>query len=272
MPFVFTISKTPVAGDIVNVTLTDGAGHTKIYSYLIVAGNTLQNVSDSIKTLINADIYFTAINQTTYPSDVGLEINQVTNVHYNLFTGSVAITYIPSSINAPVTLSFDEDGNVFESFLSFHPEYMVTLGTLMMTCKDGDIWTHDSEIYNNFYGVQYDSYVTPVFNDAGIEKKTWIGVSEVANTIWDMPLAFTNVNSYAGQRQETNLVEGEFTVLEGMPTASFKRDIHSQGGKINGGFLKGNYLAVKLRKQLPTDLVYLSQINVKFIDSPLTPK
>jgi hypothetical protein len=168
------------------------------------------------------------------------------------------------------TISFDEETNVFESFLSYHPEMIVTLGTLLITFKNGNLYTHDNESYNTFYGATYESYVLPVFNDKTLEKKTWLAITEIANTKWDCPLIYSNVNTYGSQRQETNITEGEFATLESSFSAPIKRDVNSRGGKINGATMKGNILAVKFRKQNATNLITLNLISVKFIDSPIS--
>lgn len=168
------------------------------------------------------------------------------------------------------TISFDEETNVFESFLSYHPEMMVTLGTLLITFKDGNLYTHDNENYNTFYGTTYDSYVVPVFNEKALEKKTWLGLTEVSSAVWDCPLIYSNAMTYGSQRQETNLIEREFANLESNYSAVIKRDVNSRGGKINGATIKGNYLAVKFRKINATNLITLNLISVKFIDSPLS--
>jgi hypothetical protein len=168
------------------------------------------------------------------------------------------------------TIAFDEESNAFESFLSYHPENIVTLGTLLITFKDGNLYTHDSDFYNRFYGVDYESNISLVFNDNELFKKTWIGISQISNVIWDCPLIYSNVNSYGNQRQETSLATTEFKLLEQMPSASLKRDIHSRGGKLNGSAMKGNYLVVELRKTNANSLVYLAMVSMKYIDSPLT--
>ena len=63
------------------------------------------------------------------------------------------------------TLIFDEENNRFESFSSCHPEFWVTLGINMCAFKDGVLWIHDDDgKYNNFFGIQYDSYVKIVLN------------------------------------------------------------------------------------------------------------
>lgn len=168
------------------------------------------------------------------------------------------------------TIIFGEEDNVFESFVSYKPEMMCTLGNLLITFKDGALYTHDSDTYNQFYGVNYESTITPVFSKPGLEKKTWQSINMVSDGIWDCPAIYSNVNTYTGQRQETNLVAAEFTILEGNPSSVIKGDVYSPGRKINGDKIKGNYLVVKLRKQNAQNLVFLNMISVKFIDSPLT--
>lgn len=174
-----------------------------------------------------------------------------------------------SGENPAETIAFDEETNAFEAYLSYQPDYMVSLGTLLISFKNGSIYTHDSTTYNQFYGVEYESNITPLFNDNPLLKKTPLSISENASSKWDCPLIYSNAETYPGQRQETNLVEAEFTLLEGMPTASVKRDVNSRGGKINGDFMKGNWLAVQFRKQNASTLEYLSIVTLAYNQSPL---
>lgn len=170
------------------------------------------------------------------------------------------------------TFSFNEMRNAYSSFFDYHPEWMVCAEDVLYSWSNGNLYVHNSPTYCNFFGQQYSAYITVPFNQNLLEKKTWISLSEIANTIWECPEIYTNVMSYGTQRQESSLVPSEFRILESMPSASFKRDIHSQGGKINGSTLKGNWLVVKFQKTNATELVYLSAVSVKYIDSPLTPK
>lgn len=172
-----------------------------------------------------------------------------------------------------VTLAFDEDSNSFDGKISLFADYMVTLGTQFISFKDGQLYTHDnSAFYNQFFGVDYESNITMVFNTQGLEKKTWEAITEVANVKWDCPLIYTNVESYAGQRQETNLNVGEIKPYESNFSGSIKRDINSRKGKINGDIIKGNYIAIKFRVQNASNLIYLSIVSVRYVDSPLTTK
>lgn len=266
--WVFTLAGVPVAGDILSIQLTDGNDVTRTYSYTAQQGDSASDMAEEIKDQINADIYFVAVDQTTYEAP-GLKITQVAEVDAAQFALVVTITNSGDVVSPAQTIAFDEETNAFESFLSYSPEYMVSLGTLLISFLNGSIYTHDSSTYNQFYGVDYESSITVVFNDNALIKKSPISITENASKVWDCPTIYSNVNSYPGQRQETNLVAAEFSLLESMPTASVKRDINSRAGKINGDFLKGNWLAVKFRIQDASEQQYLSIIELIYNQSPL---
>jgi hypothetical protein len=247
--------------------------------------------SESLTSYNNADyfcdnnrgIICRLSNDGVTPISVLYKVNSWANDHIPLRVGQYKIygCYDPKSNNyiaaleatstdAAYTLSFDEESNAFESFLSYHPEMMVTIGTLLISFKNGNLYTHNNSLYNVFYGTTYESSVTSVFNEKILEKKTWISVNEISNTIWDCPLIYSNANSYGTQRQQTYLNEGNFRNTESNYIASFMRDVNSRGGWINGSTMKGNILVIKFRKQSATSLVNLNIVSVKFIDSPIT--
>lgn len=192
---------------------------------------------------------------------------------YDPKSNNYIIALEATNLEAAYTLSFDEETNQFESFLSYLPEMMCTLGDLLITFKDGGMWTHDDPIvFNSFYGAIFDSYITAPFNDGIRTKKTFTVISEIASGIWDCPLIYTNVQSYAGQRQETSLGDFDFTVFEQNPSAAILRDVHSINGNINGDAIKGNFIVVRFRKSNAQTLVALNEATVNYIDSPLTSK
>lgn len=169
----------------------------------------------------------------------------------------------------PYTISFDEVGNGFESFYSYHPEFTGELNTTLFSFKNGEIWVHNNSTYCNFYGTQYPASITTVFNTGALDKKTWISVMETANTTWRCPMIYTQMNSYGSQKQESNLIDADFQVLESEYHASFLRDINSIGGLLGGDSLKGGYIVIKFEKTNANTFVYLNSATVKFIDSPL---
>jgi hypothetical protein len=65
-------------------------------------------------------------------------------------------------------VTFKEGINTWESRKNFSKEGGITLNDRYYTFKNGIIWEHrhDGVVQNNFYGIQYDSAVTLLLNDA----------------------------------------------------------------------------------------------------------
>jgi len=167
--------------------------------------------------------------------------------------------------------AFNELRNGFTGFFDYFPEWALSADDIIYSFKNGQIYKHDvsGDNYCNFYGVQYDASITVAFNPNIGQKKTWESVAELANDKWIVPLAYTDTRTYGTQRQETSLVAAELEVLEQMPSASWKRDSWSRGGKWNGDFMKGNFLAAKFQKTNASTLVNLHELICRYIDSPL---
>ncbi len=183
----------------------------------------------------------------------------------------IALEAVPS-VSAAVTISYDEENNGFESFLSLYPEMMCEVGTLLIAFKNGGLYTHDGTDYNTFFGVTYDSTITPVFNQSNLEKKTYMAISEVASEVWDCPEITTSLNSYGTTKQQSNLIIQDFETKEGVHHAGFLRDVNSQGGLIEGDSLKGINVSIKFRKENPINLVTLDVLSLEYKDSALTAK
>ena len=67
------------------------------------------------------------------------------------------------------TLGFTEEANGWASFYSFKPSQMVSLKNKFYTLNSGRLWEHYNNATNtrgNFYGVQYNSAIRFVFNEA----------------------------------------------------------------------------------------------------------
>ncbi len=175
----------------------------------------------------------------------------------------------------PYTLQFNETRDAsegFESFCSFHPEMMACLDNFMVTFKGGQMWKHQPYTYLNFYGENFDAYITPIFLTPALEKKTFIGLAQEGSQVWECPEIATSVDSYPGTKQSSSLIPQAFNQLEGMYHASLLRDVNSPGGLYNGYSLKGVYIIIKfLITQTPT-FAYINLVSLKFIDSQLTNK
>jgi hypothetical protein len=264
-----SLAGNPKTGDVITLQLTDSLSTTQTYSYTAVLGDTVIDMLNGLLADINGGVDFvsTFISASPYSN---IEVVSA----YPLITieGIASITYNTSGDINPYNFSFNETRNGFCSFYDFNPEWATGANDMVYTWENGLLWKHDSNTYCNFYGDQYSAYLTAVFNNNLLLKKSWHSINEIASGTWSVPLMYTNTKSYGNQRQESSLVDAEFTVLEGNPSSAIKRDANSQGGKINGDFMKGNYLVAKFEKQNASNYITLSEVSVRTTDSPLTAK
>lgn len=184
--------------------------------------------------------------------------------------GDYIIALEATDTDSAHTLMFDEEMNSFSTFLSYHPEMMTCLNTLLITFKDGELYTHDSSVYNNFYDVQYGSSITTLFNDNPLDKKTFLSVAQVASSIWECPTIQTDlVSEYSSQKMESNLISSDFAYLEGTYEAPILRDANSPGGVYSGDAMKGKYILMEFNNSQASSLIKLNSLSLKYINSPL---
>jgi restriction endonuclease S subunit len=73
---------------------------------------------------------------------------------------------------AEQTLTYSMGANGWTSFHSYFPEWMIGVNNMFYSFKNGDIYEHHSNASRNqYYGVNYPSTVTVVFNDQPIDAK-----------------------------------------------------------------------------------------------------
>ena len=268
-----TFAGNPATGDIVTISVSADPPSPPLpytqYTYTFGAGGTISGMISSLVFTINAGGIFTA-EAVTYNGNPGLVIRKVTSIY---IYGSSSLNIVPISTISPYTFSFNEIRNGYTAFFSYHPEWLANAQELVYSWKDGELYKHDNTTdYCKFYGDQYGAYIQVVFNQNIHTKKSWNSLMEIANTIWIVPSMSTNTFSYGTTKQQSSLNDAEFQLLEGNPSAAIKRDANSSGGKINGNFMKGNYLVAKFQKTSANNLVNLAEVSVRFTDSPLTVK
>jgi hypothetical protein len=167
-----------------------------------------------------------------------------------------------SSIPA-YTVGFSEAKNSYTSFYSYAPEWAISAENTIVTWNNGGLYLHDSATKNNFYGTQYSSSISFVFNKDNIIKKTYDYLTLDASDYW-VSSTMGDVNTSLGQ--SSNLVQGDYEIHEGMYHAALQRDNNSLGGIINGDYLKGSWLEAKFTNS-GTSLVYLSGLYLGYIIS-----
>jgi len=99
----------------------------------------------------------------------------------------VAVNPTPRSSN----LSFDERVLGFPSFFSYIPDQILSLQSNYYTFKDGSLFLHYDQTpdypRNNFYGVQYDSSITFVFNPKVSMSKVFKTINYEGSNGWEVP-------------------------------------------------------------------------------------
>ena len=261
------LSGAAIEGDEITVTVEDNTGNTETFDYTCTEGQTALEVLNGLSNEFLTSQYFAAnvVASSPYPH---ILITSLFDATFDVYTAS--IVYAPKNA---YNFSFNETRNGFCSFYDYHPEWAVGANDIVYTWLNGDLYKHDNTTnYCQFYGDNKNAEITIVFNSALHSKKSWNSLMEIASAIWKVPNMYTNTFSYGTTRQVSNLGEAEFTLLEGNPSAAIKRDANSSGGKINGNFMKGNYLVVKFQKQNAQNLITLSEASARFTDSPLTVK
>jgi hypothetical protein len=256
LTYLLEFSGNGVAGDVVTITVTSG-GDTEVFTYTLVIGDTIASICLNIATLIN---------NTSVLFSAGHGSNSVEISHgSDPINGDITIT--PGDV-PEYTFSFNEKRNAFSSFFDYFPEWICNAQDKIVTWHDGEIWVHDTD-YANFYGTQYDSSITLVFNDQVAVAKTFNTISYQANDVWtssttgDVNTSF--INPQTNLQQESNLKTADYENTNGKYSAAFMNDANSRSteaeGINNGDSLLGQWCEVKLSIE-PSELkwVYLPAV------------
>lgn len=84
------------------------------------------------------------------------------------------------------TLTYSDSSNGWPSFYSYIPDWMIGMNNYFYTFKGGNIYRHNvNSVRNNFYGQQYTSIMTSVFNTAPLENKLFKTLSLQGDDSWE---------------------------------------------------------------------------------------
>lgn len=87
------------------------------------------------------------------------------------------------------TLTYSPDIQGWPSFYSFYPEWMIGMNQYFYSFKGGNLYRHNTnETRNNYYGVQYNSTITSVFNDLPLENKIFKTINLEGDSPWSATL------------------------------------------------------------------------------------
>ena len=124
------------------------------------------------------------------------------------------------------SISFKEQVDGWNTRMSYNPEFGISLNNEYYTFKNGELYEHSNPLRSNFYGVQYESTVTPIFNDAPTSIKNFKTLSYEGDAGWTASIA-TNEQSgtvSTWKKREGlyfNYIMGDATTLANIDTSDF---------------------------------------------------
>lgn len=92
------------------------------------------------------------------------------------------------------SLTFSEKQKGWVSRVSYVPENGISVNNIFYTFNQGDLWQHNSIVVNrnNFYGNQYSSHLTTVFNQEPSSIKSYKTINYEGTPGWEVPLILTD--------------------------------------------------------------------------------
>ena len=120
----------------------------------------------------------------------------------------------------PITVSYGPKQKGWTSFKSFLPQGGVSLNNEYYTFNSASLWKHHSNpIRNNFYGVQFDSYVDILYNDQPKDVKSFNTINYEGTQSKVSQFVTVNVNGVNYSDKEFyNLVAKEGWYIENVTT------------------------------------------------------
>lgn len=95
------------------------------------------------------------------------------------------------------SITFSEKSGGWVSRVSYRPETAISVNNIFYTFKGGNIWQHNVPTVsrNNFYGTQYQSTLTTVFNTEPSTIKSFKTINYEGTSGWEVPLILTDQQS-----------------------------------------------------------------------------
>jgi hypothetical protein len=111
---------------------------------------------------------------------------------------------------AETTITYAAANKGWTSFHSYFPEWMIGMNSNFYTFKGGNMWKHyNNNTRNNYYGSQYTSKVTPIFNDTPTTSKMFKTIQLDSNSSWDTTIT-TDMSTGFMDSTQYQLKEGDY--------------------------------------------------------------
>ena len=104
-------------------------------------------------------------------------------------TPTSVVPPIPSPVETEYTLTYSQTSKGWPSFYSYIPDYMLGMNQYFYTFNGGNLYQHNANgSRNNFYGQQYNSQITTVFNQNPLENKIFKTINLESDQAWQANL------------------------------------------------------------------------------------
>ena len=92
------------------------------------------------------------------------------------------------------TLTYSEGSKGWPSFYTYFPEMIKGMNQYLYTFKGGNLYSHNTnEIRNNYYGIQYNSTISTIFNTKPLEVKLFKLSFSNKEALLTKPVSYTHL-------------------------------------------------------------------------------
>ncbi len=122
-----------------------------------------------------------------------------------------------AALTGNYTLTYSESAQGFPSFYSYYPDMMIGMNSYLYSFKGGNIYRHNTnDLRNNYYGVQYNSQITSIFNEQPLENKLFKTINLESDSAWG--------GTYTSDQQTTGSIDASYFVKKEGAWYAFMRN------------------------------------------------
>jgi hypothetical protein len=163
-------------------------------TYDFYSGTITLNVNEDFGIISYQTLYPTSTNGQYFLGENNLRFSTNCNPSTPPTPATPTPTPVPTSVVPPIpspvktewTVSYSENSKGWPSFYSYIPEYMIGMNNFFYTFNKGNLYQHNvNELRNNYYGEQYNSQITSVFNQNPLENKIFKTLNLESNDAWE---------------------------------------------------------------------------------------
>lgn len=175
------------------------------------------------------------------------------------------------------TISYSDGVKGFPSFYSYLPDFMMGMNSFFYSFKDGNLWRHNTnERRNSYYGVDYVSSITGVFNIDPLTTKVFKTMSIESDDTWTCSSLVTDLSTGSMLSTYFEQKEGEWFTYIRSDTGTINWKLRSAQGIGIAQAVSGSPSAREIKFAEPIgnivnigDIVYVSTNNGGVYTNPV---